>query len=52
MQGVLVGVRKHRDTLDSEPVGRANDAAGDFTAVGDQYFAESHLKAVAFAGFV
>ena len=36
MVGVRVGIGVHRDGADAQPPRRAEDAAGDFAAVGDQ----------------
>jgi hypothetical protein len=40
MQGMGVGARIHRDGADGQPVQRAQDAAGDGAAVGDQNLVE------------
>ncbi len=40
MHGVTVGVRINGDSADAHAAGSADDAAGDFAPVGDQYFRE------------
>ncbi|MCY1181015.1 hypothetical protein D9M73_214960 [compost metagenome] len=41
MQGIGVGIAEHGDRAIAQRLGRALDAAGDFTAVGDEDFFES-----------
>jgi hypothetical protein len=40
MQGMGIGLGIDRDRADAHAVERANDAAGDFAAIGDQDFLE------------
>ncbi|MCY1242332.1 hypothetical protein D9M72_552860 [compost metagenome] len=41
MQGIGVGIAEHGDRAIAQRLGRALDAAGDFTAVGDEDFFQS-----------